>query len=281
MTASLAHVGGKIVDAEMAKVPLLDRGHLLGDGVFETLRTHQGHVVHLDAHERRMREGLEVIGLREDVAEEAMGAVLQMVAAGMPRFGPELHLRVQVTTGVSEHFWGDRDTWSVTGLVRRLEPAPAEHRDPGVRLVQAPQRKTIKDPLSRFKSTSFAGHLAARRFARSANAEDAVLLNDHGRVAEASTSNLFAVVDGRLHSPGPEEGAVDGTVRQALLEAGFGIEVERALTVEQFRAASEAFLTNSIQGVLPVRGFHAVELASARGPVTSKAVDLYRGMLGS
>lgn len=278
----IAWVDGCIVDAADAKVPLLDRGHLLGDGVFETLRTANGRMVRPDEHLRRLAHGLQVIGLDPGATDAAAEALDALVRAGGERFGDALYLRIQVTAGVQAEVAGVADGLHVTGVARPFQPYPMRHYARGIHAIVAPQRKHRDDPMNGVKSVSFASHLAARRFAMDATAHDALLLNDAGRIAEATTSNVFAVKGDTVHAPGRDEGALDGVTRAMVLELveDTGLDVAGSLSIDGLAAADEAFLTNTIGGVVPLTRFNDAPIGDGtKGELTTRLGAAYDALV--
>lgn len=267
MTAGIAYVDGKVMDLAEARVPLLDRGYLLGDGVFETLRTSNGHVFRQDHHEARLRKGLKAINLEGEIVDEFRDALAAMVRAATPEFGGELYLRFMVTTGPQEDVLESGRGITTTGMAKKFKPYPMQYYSHGVQVVVSKvSRKDSRSPLSRVKSLSYLPHVAARREALSLTAHDALLLNEHGRIAEASTSNVFAVVDGRVHAPGEDEGAVAGVMRGAVLEAvrEADLELVERLTLEDAARATEMWLTNTTGGLVPVTRFGDAPVGTGR-----------------
>lgn len=263
----IAYVDGRITSLADAMVPLMDRGYLLGDGVFETLRVSGGVPFRRDDHSTRLQRGLEVLGLDDSLVTDADVAIDALVeAADDEALGADLYLRVNVAVGPSEDLAGNGQGVRITGTCKPFRPYPLSHYADGVHMVIAKQRKDPHDPLSTIKHLSFLPYVAARRFAMSKTAHDAVLMNTEGRVAEATTSNLFAVVDGFLHAPGSEEGALPGVTRQVVLELveDTGLDVRSRLELDELRRASEVFVTNTIGGVVPVTRFEEAPIGDGR-----------------
>ncbi len=253
----LGYVDGKVMDLAKATIPLNDRGYLLGDGVFETLRTVNGKVFRLDAHAARMRASLKAIGLDEPVEKEFRDAVQALTKKGRALYGGELYLRVNISTGpMGDIAGGDRGI-TVTGLCRKFKPYPMQYYSHGVHVITSRQRKDTRNPLSTIKSLSFLPHVAARREAHTATVHDALLLNEHGRIAEATTSNVFARKGETVYAPGPAEGAVPGVTRAVVLDLcrDNGLEVVEQLTVQDLHGAREAWLTNTTGGIVPLTRF--------------------------
>lgn len=253
----LGYVEGKVMDLAEATIPLNDRGYLLGDGVFETLRTVNGKVFRLDDHAARMKRSLKAIGLDEPVEEEFRAAVRALEKEGHRLYGGELYLRVNISTGPMGDFAEHERGVIVTGLCRKFKPYPMQHYARGVHLITSRQRKFSGSPLSTVKSLSFMPHVAARREAMAATVHDAILLNEHGRVAEATTSNVFARHGDTVYAPGEAEGAVPGVTRTVVLDLvrDAGLEVVEELPVETLRSAREAWLTNTTGGIVPFTRF--------------------------
>jgi branched-chain amino acid aminotransferase len=274
----IAYVEGQVVDLARALVPLNDRGYLLGDGVFETLRTSNGRLFRLDGHAERMRKGLLAIGLDAGIEEEFRAAVAALQKEGTLRFGSELYVRVMVSTGPMEDVLETGRGVTVTGICKKFRPYPMQYYANGISVVLSRQRKDTKNPLSTLKTLSFLPYVSARRDAHAATAHDALLLNEHGRVAEASTSNVFAVVGGRLHAPGESEGAIAGITRGAVLELAkeADLEVVETLTLQELGKASEAWLTNTTGGIVPVT--RALERAVGDGKKGELTAQMSHGL---
>ena len=253
----LGYVDGKVMDLAKATIPLNDRGYLLGDGVFETLRTVNGRVFRLDDHAERMKRSLKAIWLDEPVEKEFRDAVQALTREGRKLYGDELYLRVNISTGPMGDIAGADRGITVTGLCRKFKPYPMQYYSHGVHLITSKQRKDSRSPLSTVKSLSFLPHVAARREAHTATVHDAILLNEHGRIAEATTSNVFARKGEPVYAPGPAEGAVPGVTRGVVLDLcrDNGLEVVEQLTVEDLHGAREAWLTNTTGGIVPFTRF--------------------------
>ncbi|PWC43191.1 aminotransferase class IV [Azospirillum sp. TSO22-1] len=238
-------LNGVIVPESEARIAPADRGLLLGDGLFETLRVSGGRPLRLDRHLARLRAGAEILGLAVPLDDAGLAAAMERL---LERRGlSEASLRLTLTRGP-----GPR------GLLPPAEPTPtllitAAPRTPPLppaRVVVAREtRRNEHSPLSRIKSLSTLDGVLARQEAARRGADDALLLNTAGRVAEASAANLFLWLDGALVTPPVAEGALPGVLRAAVLEA-FPV-AERPVTVEDLARTEEAFLTSSL-GVRPV-----------------------------
>lgn len=250
----LGYVDGEVMDLAKAKVPLNDRGYLLGDGIFETLRVANGRVFRLEGHVKRLKAGLKVLGLEDAVEKDFQDALKALLRQGVATYGDDLYVRINISTGPMGDIAGTDRGITVTGVVKKFKPYPMQYYARGVEVIVSKQRKDSRSPISAHKTLSYLPHVIARREALSLTAHDAVLLNEKGRVAECSTSNIFARKGDKVFAPGAKEGACPGITRDVVLEllAEHGFEVVRSMTLAQLRSAKEAWLTNTTGGVVPI-----------------------------
>lgn len=229
-------LNGALGDAQAARIAPDDRGFTLGDGVFETLRAADGAIVRLDAHLARLRRGADLLSL--PVPQVDFGTALRetLAANGLS----DGALRLTLTRGPAPR-----------GVLPPANPTPTLLITAGplppatpVRLVIARiTRRNEFSPLSGIKSLAYLDNILARQEAAARGADDALLLNTQGRVAETSTANLFVVVDGRVVTPPVADGALPGTLRAELLKHG---ALEAPVTPELLATAQEAFVTTSL-----------------------------------
>jgi branched-chain amino acid aminotransferase len=178
----------------------------------------------------------------------------------------EASLRLTVTRGPAPRGVLPPSSPSPTVLMTAV-PAGAS---PGTALIAVASvtRRNEHSPLSRIKSLNYLDSILARREAADHGADDAVLLNTQGRVAETTTANLFAVIDGVVVTPPVAEGALPGIARRLVLEA---LEViERPLLLQELYRAEEIVLTNSL-GVRPVAAVDGFALGGRDGLLRSLA----------
>ncbi len=267
-----AYVNEEIHLASEATVSILDRGYLLGDGVFETLRTTARQPWDIEAHERRLLDGLEALGVASTpVVAQAFREAVESLANAGDHEG-DRYIRVNATTGTQAGLLDDGEI-RFTGLCRPLATRPATVYEHGLKVVTTRNRKHSADPLASVKTLSFATYVTAKRFAAAQGADDGLILNEHGHLVEATAANVYAYVEGSVHAPGPKSGAIPGTTRATLLAilADEGIPVEEALTPAQLTNADEAWLSNTTGGVMPVTKFDGNPVGDGRvGPLARR-----------
>ena len=264
------YLDGALVDEAVARIAPDDRGLLLGDGLFETLRARDGRLFRARAHLERLAAGAErlEIPLHEGLAalEGALNATLK--ANRLEAADAVVRLTLTRGTGPRGVLPPDNPTPTLLIAAHPLMPPPAT---PAILHTVSEVRRNECSPLATLKSLNYLDGILARRAAHRAGADEALLLNTKGRIAEASAANLFLVENGELITPPPSEGVLPGITRAVVLElAGeLGLPVrEEPLEPNRIEVASEGFLTNAVIGLRPVGAIDGNRL-NAPGPVTT------------
>ncbi|MCH8133782.1 MAG: branched-chain-amino-acid transaminase [Deltaproteobacteria bacterium] len=274
MTAK-AWIDGVIVDASEARIPITDHGLLYGDGIFEGIRVFGGRVFRLDDHMARFRTGLSHIALDlPGGIESARRVVLETVRAHATQ---EAYVRLIATRG--EGALGvDPTSCShprLLCLVDQIELYPEEKLAAGLSMLTSSLRRPPADVLDpRVKSLNYLNNVLAKLEAKQRGADEALLLNQAGRVAEAAVANVFIVRDGELLTPPTSDGALEGIVRMTVLELAGSLGIparEKTLGRFDFLAADEAFLTGSGAGIVPVTSLDQRRIGQGQpGPIYAK-----------
>lgn len=275
----LVNCDGTILPGERAVVPLFDRSFLYGDSVYETIRAYGGVPFALDEHLDRLYESMRRLRMTPNVEREAIEARIEgTLAAASVR---DAYIRVIVTRGTGEFGLASslENQGPVYVLVKAYKPPPREWYDRGMSVIIPVVRRTPREALDpAIKSGNYLNSILAMLEAREAHADDAILLNPQGFVTEATTSSLFAVLDGIVVTPPLSAGILDGITRRHLIEALRDARVpvaELHLTETDLKRASELFLTSTLKEVVPVRTLDGAPTpVAAPGPITRKCADL-------
>ncbi len=277
------YLNGELVKREEAAVSALDRGLLYGYGLFETMRAYGGRVFRLEEHYRRLCDGAAVLAMDVPLSLSDLAEAVQSVLSRNDL--TDAHLRLTLTAGAAQsggESGAPEDSTAVL-FARPLTAYPPPLYRRGMAAVTSAVRRNETSPLSRVKSLNYLDNLLAREDARRRDADEAILLNTHGSVAEGSASNVFLVRQDRLITPGIESGALAGITRQAVLElaASAGLEaVQSEMEPSAFWGASEAFLTNSLMEVMPLTRLDGRLIGSGRpGPASERLRRLYQRMV--
>lgn len=261
-------LNGSLIDAADATVPANDRGFTLGDGLFETIKAKSGRPLRLDAHWRRLEEGAGTLRLPLPLTRDALAAAIDTMlrANGLT----DAALRLTVSRGPGQRGLLPPDSCTPTVLLSAgpLPPAPG----PARLVVADGVRRNPHSPLARIKALSYLDNVLARLEAEERGADDALLLNTAGRVAETTIANLFVVgPDGAVLTPPVAEGALPGVRRGELVES-LGA-TERPLALQELRTAREAFLTNALS-IRPLVAVDGCPIGDGQpGPLTRRLLD--------
>ncbi len=266
---------GAIVDGPDARVPVTDHGLLYGDGLFEGMRIFSRRVFRLELHLERFAAGARALAIDLPGGLDAARGIVLDTARAHDR--DDAYVRLIATRG--EGALGvDPTTCPSPRLICLVDDVaiyPPEKLASGIDLVTSSGRRPPADVLDpRVKSLNYLNNAMAKLEARQRGADEALLLNAAGMIAEASVANLFVVRGGELQTPPATDGALEGITRRTVLElaATLGIPTcERTLGRFDLFAAQEAFLTGSGAGIVPIRSLDGRPLAGeAPGEIYGK-----------
>lgn len=261
-----------------ATVPLLDRGFLFADGVYEVIPVYGRRAFALDRHLARLARSLRELAIANPHDDAAWTALVhQLIEANVPSAGTEQLVYLQVTRGAPAkraHTFPLDTPPTVIGMSNALPaPDPAALRDGVAALTLADARWARCD----IKSIALLPNVLATQAAREALCNEAILHRD-GRVTEGSSSNVFAVLGDTVVTPAKGHEILPGVTRDLLIEllraAGIAVQ-ERRLTLAELRSAGEIWLTSSSREVLPVTTLDGAPVGTGKpGAVWKKAWDL-------
>lgn len=268
---------GRAVDPEHATISVFDRGFLYGDSVYETMRTAGGRVVELEPHLDRLWRSAAGIAFELPFGREQLRAAIDetLAAAG----NPDSRIRLVVTRGTGPIALDMRVAESPVAvvMVTPLSVPDEAARTRGISAVIVSGEGAIAG----LKTGSYLGNILALRKAHEDGADDAIMCNAEGAVAEGATSNVFMVDErGGVSTPSLATGLLAGITRGVVLEllrGELGVEVhEGTIWPDQLRGAAEVFMTSSVRGVMPVTTLDGARVgAGEAGPLTVKLAAAY------
>jgi len=275
------YLDGKLVPKEQATVSVYDHGFLYGDGVFEGIRVYDGNVFRLEAHIDRLYESARSLALEIPMSrEELIRATLETVAANQKR---DVYIRLVISRGPGDLGIDPAKCSRPTVVIiaDAIALYPAELYEKGISLVTATHRRIPVDCFDpRIKSLNYLNNIMAKMEARNAGCPEAIMLNHHGRVAECTADNVFAVKGGTVRTPDLLEGALGGITRGAVLElareAGLRAE-ETRLALHDLYNADECFLTGTGAEIVPVVSVDRRSIGDGKpGPTTKRLLEAFR-----
>jgi len=275
----IVNVDGRLTHRDRAVVSPFDSAVQGGDAVWEGLRLYAGRIFRLDEHLARLRDSAKALAFEQiPSAGEITEQIRRTIAANGMRDG--VHIRLTLTRGVKV----------TSGMDPRLNQAGptlivlAEYKDPvydasGITLVTASVRRPAPDCLDpKIHHNNLLPSILAKIEANVAGADDAVMLDHRGFIAETNATHLFWVTGGRLVTP-TTVSCPEGITRAAVLELAASAGLDHSTgdyTLPQLYTAGEAFVTGTMGGLVPVVAVDGRTIGDGKpGPVTKQLTALF------
>ena len=273
----MVFLNGGFVRLEDAKVSVLDRGFIFGDGVYEVVPVYSKVPFRLDEHLARLERSLSAVGIRNPhTPEQWRGFVAGLIER---QSFEDQAVYFQVTRGVAprEHaFPKDPVAPTVFMMASPLVNPPAEQVERGAAAVSARDNRWLRCDI---KSISLIGNVLLRQLSAEAAAAETILFRD-GKLTEASASNVFIVKGGVIQGPPKNALILPGITYDVVVElaraAGMPIEL-RDIAEAEVRAADEIFVTSSSKEVLAIVELDGRRVGDGRpGPAFRRMYRLYQ-----
>jgi branched-chain amino acid aminotransferase len=278
---AVVNVNGRIGDAREPLVPVFDHGFLYGEGVYETLRTYDRVPFLFDRHMRRLRASAQMIALPVPLDDRQLLERVEATMAALPGSG-EAYIRILLTRGVGDLSYdlSATPTPSVVIIVKPFVGPPARTIEQGIAVATVSvlrNHPSSVNPL--IKSNNLLNNALAMQEAIRKGAEEAVMRNYRGELAECSQSNLFIVRGGAALTPPLDAGLLPGITRAFVMEIGreIGVPVsDAALQLEDLLGADEAFVTGTTRELTPVVRVDDRVIGSGKpGPITKRLLEAF------
>jgi len=280
------YVDGTLRSREEAKVSVFDHGLLYGDGVFEGIRVYNRRIFRLDAHLDRLYASAQALALTVPLDRAAMAdAVTSTVRANRREDG---YIRIVITRGVGELGIDPLTcpTPSVIIIVTDVRVYPQERYARGVKVITSATRQVSHEAVDpRVKSLNYLKNVLAKIDAQRAGADEALLLNSEGFIAECSADNIFAVRHGALATPAPLDGALEGITRGVVLQLAAEARIparETRLARYDLYTADECFVSGTGAEIMPVVEVDGRTIGSGSpGALTRRLADAFHALVRS
>ncbi len=279
MREPLVFIDGELVPKKDAKVSVFDHGFLYGDGVFEGIRAYNGRVFKLNEHLDRLYESAHTIMLDIPVSKEEMKEnVLKTLRANDLS---DSYIRLVVSRGEGDLGLDPRKckgNASIVIITEKLEMYDLS--DVGIKVVTASTRIRPSDSLSpNIKTLNYLSNIMAKIEADQADAQEAIMLDSRGFVAECTGDNIFFIKKDVIVTP-PSINILKGITREAVFEIAEEFEipiVERGCTLHEFYNAEEVFLTGTGAEIVPVVEIDGRRIGNGKpGEVTKRILSRFR-----
>jgi len=280
--SAVIYVNGTIAPAEQAVVPVFDHGFLYGEGVYETLRTYRRQPFLFDRHMTRLRKSAAMMALDVPLTDREFLDRVEQTMAAHEGFD-EAYIRILLTRGVGEltYSLAACPTPTLVIIVKPLPVQPAPTFTDGIRVALVSIRRNHPDALNpAIKSNNLLNNALAMQEAYRAGADEALMQNQAGEIAECSQSNVFVVRGGRAFTPPLDAGLLPGITREFVLELMHDLGIgggEARLTPADALSADEVFITGTTREVTPVVAIDGRAVGSGTpGPITRRLLERFR-----
>ncbi|PYZ97075.1 D-amino-acid transaminase [Alteribacter lacisalsi] len=273
---TIEYINGKYLSSGEAAVPLEERGHQFGDGVYEVIRYYNGHGFMLEEHLERLEKSAGEIRIDLD---GGIGRIKEIIEEGVEKSGlKDCYVYLQVTRGIAprNHLFPKETKPSVSMTVK---PASALTRDMVENGVAAVTHADERWANCYIKSLNLLPNILAKQTASEKGCYEAILHKD-GRVTEASSSNAFIVKDDTIITTPLSREILPGITRAALKDvcdtAGIRFD-EQHFTVREMKQADEVFITSTTSEVLPVTTIDGDPVKDGKpGNMTKLVLELFQ-----
>ena len=269
-------LNGKFMPIEQATVPVLDRGFIFGDGVYELVPVYSRVPFRIDEHLARLERSLHEVRIRNPYSRERWREIIAQLIAQQPYEDQGVYF--QVTRGVAkrDHAFPKGVEPTVFIMSNPLVNPPAELVEAGARAVTAADFRWLRCDI---KSISLIGNCLLRQLSADVGAVETILLRD-GKLTEASASNVFIVKGGVVRGPAKSDLILPGITYDVVIElaqgAGMPLDIGE-VSERDLRAADEIWVTSSSKEVLAIVELDGKPIGEGRpGPVFRRMYQLYQ-----
>lgn len=250
---SIVYLDGKYLPLEEAKVSVLDRGFIFGDGVYEVIPAYGGHLFRLAQHLQRLENSLQGIHLDNPLQNQQWQEIIEEIVRRNNNNNQDQSIYLQVTRGAAkrDHVFPDEISQTIFVMSTPMQAVSQEKLDSGVAAIT---HDDIRWRYCHIKSIALLPNTLMRQVAREAGADEAILNRD-GKITEGAASNVFIVKNGKIITPAKDECLLPGITRDLILEiaAAAGLDYsETDISLEDLQNADEIWLSSSTKEILPV-----------------------------
>jgi len=269
-------LNGEYLPADQAQVSVLDRGFLLGDGVYEVIPVYNGLPFRLKEHLQRLQRSLDGVRMANPYDEAGWGEIISKLVKQNGDGNQGVYL--QVTRGVAprDHVFPEGVEPTAFVMTNPIKPLPDWYKQDGIKAITV---NDIRWAQCDIKAITLLPNSLLRQQAQDAGAQEALLIRD-GYMTEGSASNSYAVIDGVIFTAPKDEKVLPGITRDLVLElaAAAGISYrEEAVTAEQLTQADEIWISSSTRELLPVTTLDGQAVGTGKpGPLWQQLDALYQ-----
>lgn len=269
----IIYLNGQYLPLDQAKISVLDRGFLFGDGIYEVIPAYAGRLFRLPEHIDRLEASLKNIRLDSPYQREDWAGILEPLLEP----GQDQYIYLQITRGIApkrDHAFPEQVQPTVFAMCSPI--VPLSNRDTGVKAITLDDTRWA---LCHIKAITLLANILLRQKAVDQGCTEAILIKD-GYVTEGAASNIFAVIDGILVTPPKGEEILPGITRDVILDLAKANDIaysEDIISLEALKTADEIWLTSSTREIVPVVELDSTPVGDGKpGTVWKKMHHLYQ-----
>jgi len=280
MSEQLCFLNGEFMPLAEARIPVLDRGFIFGDGIYDVVPVYGRKLFRLDEHLARLNRSMDKIRIPRPATDDEWLARCRQLVASRPEEDQVVYIQVSRGVAPRDHVMPANPVPTVFMMSNAMKPATAEQRHHGVACVTARDFRWERGDI---KSTSLLGNVLARQLSADHGAVETIMFRD-GCLTEASASNVWIAHEGALLGPPKSEHVLEGIrvelLRELCEDAGIAYNL-RPITEADVRAADEVMLSSATKEILPVTRIDGEEvghgaLRGKPGPVYARLYEAYQ-----
>lgn len=275
----LVFLNGKFVPEEKAVVSVFDRSFLYGDGLFETIRIFNGRLFHWEQHVERLRQGAGFLKIKRPFTPAQLHEfAVRLIAKNKM---PNCLLRLTLSRGIGAPGYLPKNA-NRPILVMSLRPLPkmGHGKVRQWNVITSSFRLPAGDPLAAFKTCNKLAQVMARAEADAAGADEALLANTRGFIAEGASSNLFWIKRGIIHTPPLAAGVLQGVTRAQVFEIASQLKIpvrQKNIRLKDLAQTDGVFLSLSSLGIVEAKSLNRKVLKQS--PITGQIARAYARIL--
>lgn len=272
----IAYLNGEYIPIEKAQISPQDRGFLFGDGVYEVIPVYGKKLFTFQAHLDRLKKSLNATSILNPLEDDAWERLLQKLVDMHPWENQYLYL--QVTRGVQmqrDHLPADCLTPTLYAYTNELKPVPETIINNGIKAIMLDDIRWLRCDI---KATTLLPNIMMKMAAKNQGADDAILIDRNGYVAEGTSNNVFIVKSGALFTPTNGTRILPGITRsviQSLAQEHHLTLTETDITVSDLEEADEIWLTSSTKDALPVTELNNMPVGTGKPGVVWQKIQRY------
>ena len=267
------YLNGKFLDEKEAKISVYDLGLLRGYAVFDFLRTYNQKPFYLDDHLKRLLNSAKLIGLKHNYNLKFLRKITLQTLKKNIQKGLEYNIRIILTGGNSEDFITPSKP-NLIVMITPLKKLDEKLYQKGGKLIT----KISERILPQAKTIIYTSAVKFMQEAKKQGAVEVLLLDKDKKILECTTSNFFAVIDGKIITP-PTEKVLPGITRKIVINLAKKLKisvVERDIHFNEIKKFDEAFITASNKEILPIIQIDNFKINSQPGPITKTLMSQFK-----